>query len=908
MAGPNKTVDQNILPVQALFNLDNTFNTFIGQGQPFYASVNPVQSGLTITNSTINSSVIGGSVPAAATFTSMATTTGTVANTPASPTDIVNKSYVDMVAQGYQIKAEAQCATTVNITLSGLQTIDGYTTLAGDRVLVKNQSNQANNGVYVAASGAWSRSTDCATYASLVSAFIFIQNGSTQQNTGWACTIPTSGTLGTTPITWSQLASSVGYFAGTGLTLSSYTFSITNTGVSAGSYGSASSVGTFTVNAQGQLTSAGSTSISIAPSQINAAIPNSSLANSSITFNGVSVSLGGSGTITAQTTNALTIGTGLSGSSFNGSSAVTIANTGVLSFSAGTTGFTPSTATTGSVTLGGTLNVTNGGTGATTLTGYVYGNGTGAFTASTTIPTSVLTGNFVSTFSGGTTGLTPSSATAGAITLSGTLAVANGGTGVTSSSGANSVVLRDSNGNVTTNCLFEGYTTQAASGTTIVLTAASVQNWAITGSGGQTIQLPNATTLPAGATFTFNNNQSSGTIVVQNNSATTVVTIQSGAYATVVLLSNSIAAGTWDYHNAIPSNASWSTNTLSWAGSYTNGTWNGNAVGLLYGGTNAALTAVAGGVVYSGASALAISAAGTTGQVLTSNGSSAPTWSTPTAYATVTDDTTTNATRYPLFAATTSGNLTTEYTSSTKYQFNPSTGTLTATVFSGSGASLTSIPNSALNNSSITVGSTAISLGGTATTIAGLTSVTSTTFVGALTGNASTATTATTATNANNVTITDNTSSSSTWYPVLSAASTGNNPATTSSTKLSFVPSTGTLTATQFSGLLIGSAPVTVAASTYSVAATDVWVINNYAGTLTLTLPTASSYSGRVLNIINYQAYTVVSASSNVVPIAGGSAGTAILNAIAGDKCTLVSNGTNWVLVEYIPNNILLLN
>jgi len=908
MAGPNKTVDQNILPVQALFNLDNTFNTFIGQGQPFYASVNPVQSGLTITNSTINSSVIGGSVPAAATFTSMATTTGTVANTPASPTDIVNKSYVDMVAQGYQIKAEAQCATTVNITLSGLQTIDGYTTLAGDRVLVKNQSNQANNGVYVAASGAWSRSTDCATYASLVSAFIFIQNGSTQQNTGWACTIPTSGTLGTTPITWSQLASSVGYFAGTGLTLSSYTFSITNTGVSAGSYGSASSVGTFTVNAQGQLTSAGSTSISIAPSQINAAIPNSSLANSSITFNGVSVSLGGSGTITAQTTNALTIGTGLSGSSFNGSSAVTIANTGVLSFSAGTTGFTPSTATTGSVTLGGTLNVTNGGTGATTLTGYVYGNGTGAFTASTTIPTSALTGNFVSTFSGGTTGLTPSSATAGAITLSGTLAVANGGTGVTSSSGANSVVLRDSNGNVTTNCLFEGYTTQAASGTTIVLTAASVQNWAITGSGGQTIQLPNATTLPAGATFTFNNNQSSGTIVVQNNSATTVVTIQSGAYATVVLLSNSIAAGTWDYHNAIPSNASWSTNTLSWAGSYTNGTWNGNAVGLLYGGTNAALTAVAGGVVYSGASALAISAAGTTGQVLTSNGSSAPTWSTPTAYATVTDDTTTNATRYPLFAATTSGNLTTEYTSSTKYQFNPSTGTLTATVFSGSGASLTSIPNSALNNSSITVGSTAISLGGTATTIAGLTSVTSTTFVGALTGNASTATTATTATNANNVTITDNTSSSSTWYPVLSAASTGNNPATTSSTKLSFVPSTGTLTATQFSGLLIGSAPVTVAASTYSVAATDVWVINNYAGTLTLTLPTASSYSGRVLNIINYQAYTVVSASSNVVPIAGGSAGTAILNAIAGDKCTLVSNGTNWVLVEYIPNNILLLN
>ena len=104
------------------------------------------------------------------------------------------------------------------------------------------------------------------------------------------------------------------------------------------------------------------------------------------------------------------------------------------------------------------------------------------------------------------------------------------------------------------------------------------------------------------------------------------------------------------------------------------------------------------------------------------------------------------------------------------------------------------------------------------------------------------------------------------------------------------------------------SAPVTVAASTYSVAATDIWIINNYAGTLTLTLPTASSYSGRQLNIQNYTAYTVVSASSNVVPIAGGSAATAILNAIAGDRCTLVSNGTNWVVTDYTPNNILLLN
>ena len=169
------------------------------------------------------------------------------------------------------------------------------------------------------------------------------------------------------------------------------------------------------------------------------------------------------------------------------------------------------------------------------------------------------------------------------------------GTGVATALGnatnaASGIVVKDSNGNITTNCLFEGFTSQAASGTTVVLTAASVQNWVITGSGGQTIQLPDATTLPNGALFTFNNNQSSGTIIVKNNSGTTICTTQSGAFIQVTLLSNSIAAGTWDYHNVAPSNASWSTNTLSWAGSYTNGTWNGSAIGTLYGGTGLTTT------------------------------------------------------------------------------------------------------------------------------------------------------------------------------------------------------------------------------------------------------------------------------------------------------------------------------
>ena len=103
------------------------------------------------------------------------------------------------------------------------------------------------------------------------------------------------------------------------------------------------------------------------------------------------------------------------------------------------------------------------------------------------------------------------------------------------------------------------------------------------------------------------------------------------------------------------------------------------------------------------------------------------------------------------------------------------------------------------------------------------------------------------------------------------------------------------------------SAPVTKTAD-FTVAATDLWLINNKSGsTCTTTLPTASSYSGRVLHFQNYQTQTLVSASSNVVPLTGGSAGTSILLASSGDSATLVSDGTNWLMTQYIPNNALLL-
>jgi hypothetical protein len=271
--------------------------------------------------------------------------------------------------------------------------------------------------------------------------------------------------------------------------------------------------------------------------------------------------------------------------------------------------------------LTGTIPISNGGTGASTandgfnaLAPTQTGN-SGKYLTTDGTNTSWAVNPLGTVTSVGLSAPSIFTVTGSPVTTSGTLSltysgtalpVANGGTGVTSSSGANSVVLRDANGNITTNCLFEGFTSQAASGTTIVLTASSVQNFEITGSGGQIIRLPNATTLPNGATFTFNNNQSSGTITVQNNSSTTIATINSGGYVVVNLLNNSIAAGSWDRHDLTPANVSWSTNTFDYPGSITSATWNGNTVSVNRGGTGA--TTLTGYVKGSGTSALTASA------------------------------------------------------------------------------------------------------------------------------------------------------------------------------------------------------------------------------------------------------------------------------------------------------------
>ena len=732
----------------------------------------------------------------------------------------------DTVAQGLGPKAACSAGTTANITLSGLQTIDGYSVTAGQRVLVKNQTNSAENGIYVASASAWTRATDMDVWAEVPGAYTVLLNGTSNADTGWVCTASASGTIGVTAMPWVQFSGSATYFAGTGLTLSSNTFSITNTGVTAASVGSASKTLTATVNAQGQLTALADTNIAISASQTTSGTFSSSLLSGSYT------GITGVGTLTAGTWNAFTIG------------------------------------------------VAYGGTGATTLTGYVKGSGTSAFTASTTVPTTDLSGTITnaqlanSTISGVSLGSNLFSLTIGS-GLTGTSY--NGSSAVTITNSSPMVYPAAGIPNSTGTAWGTSYST-TGSGTVVALaTGATLNNPTV--SNYQAFTPTTAPTYAEGLVWydsanyalTYYNNTTNNAVhlgqeiqqqcrnstgstitkgqVVYISGATgqigNIILAQANAYSTSQVIgvanqdianntngwivtqgtvtglnTNGFTAGSPIYLSATTAGALTQTepSTPNYAvhmgvclyANPSNGKIYINPmnqsidtgyiigqIAIAQGGTNGTATPTAGGIAYGSGTAYAFTSAGTSGQVLTSAGSGTPIWSTPTAYATVTDDTTTNATRYPLFASATSGNLTTEYVASTKYQFNPSTGVLTATQFSGSGAGLTSIPNSALTNSSITVGSTAISLGGSATTIAGLSSVTSTTFVGALSGNATSATTATTATNATNTAITDDTTTNASVYPTWVTSTTGNLPQKTSSTKMSFNPSTGALTVSQ---------------------------------------------------------------------------------------------------------------
>jgi len=427
------------------------------------------------------------------TINAVTLTTGTITTTPFNSNDITNKAYVDAAVSNVNYHAACNYATTADLGAvtynngsSGVGAtitktapfatlaIDGANPSATQRILVKNESNGAYNGIYTVTSvgsgaAGWvlTRATDydqTGTGAGEIAPgdTTFVISGTQNAGTQWVQTTDLPITIGTTAIVFAQIAGPGAYTAGTGLTLTGTQFSITNTAVTAGAYGSASSVGTFTVNAQGQLTAASSASIAIAASQVTSGqLAVAQGGTGAATLTGY-VYGNGTSAMTASTTIPNTAITGLGTMSTQNANAVAITGGSINSTAIG--GTTPSSGAfttlgaTGNATLAtitsGTWNGTAiavgyGGTGQTaalTQYGVIYGASTTAMAVTAAGTTGqVLVGNtggapswatvsstLVSSINFGTTGLTPATATTGAVTVAGTLAVANGGTGLTS--------------------------------------------------------------------------------------------------------------------------------------------------------------------------------------------------------------------------------------------------------------------------------------------------------------------------------------------------------------------------------------------------------------------------------------------------------------------------------------------
>ena len=453
-------------------------------------------------------------------ITSIALTSGTIQNAPTSGTDIVNKAYADSIASGINFHQSVRLATvaalpaytynngtggvgaTITANANGALSIDGVAVVAGNRVLIKDEvgAAQANHGVYVVTqtgSGAapfiLTRATDFDTAGPGVDQidagdFFLVTAGATLANTSWVQQTPLPVTVGTTPIIFSQFGAPVLYTAGTGLSLAGTVFSITNTGVSASTYGSASSVPVIAVNAQGQITSASSTSISIGASQI--------------TSGAVAVGAGGTG-LTATPTNGqlligngtgyslstLTAGTGVSVT--NGSGSVTVTNTApdqIVSLTgAGTTsisGTYPNFTITSNDQFTGTVTSV-GGTGTVnglTLTGTVTNSGS-------------------LTLGGTLTGVDLATA------VTGTLPTANGGTGQTTYANGELLIGNTTGGTLTKSTLTAGSGISITNGSGSITIAA-------TGGGTGTVTSVDVSGGTTGLSFSGGPITSSGTITM----------------------------------------------------------------------------------------------------------------------------------------------------------------------------------------------------------------------------------------------------------------------------------------------------------------------------------------------------------------------------------------------------------
>lgn len=330
---------------------------------------------------------------------------------PTQSTDLATKAYVDGLANGLDVKASVRAATTANITLSNTQTVDGVALSVGDRVLVKDQSTGSQNGIYVVASGSWTRATDFDnTPGTEVSpgTFFFVEEGTAQADNGYVVSNDTAITIGTTAIVFSQFSGAGQITAGAGLTKSGNTLDVVGTAsritvnsdsvdIAATYVGQTSitTLGTIATGTwQGTLIGAtyGGTGVNNGASTITLGGSLSTIgafttaltatANTSVTLptSGTLATLAGSETFTNKTLTTPTInGAALSGTfsgahtksgiaTFSSATASSSTSTGAVVISAGGLGVS------GAIFVG--TNITGAGAATSTLDGFQIDGGT----------------------------------------------------------------------------------------------------------------------------------------------------------------------------------------------------------------------------------------------------------------------------------------------------------------------------------------------------------------------------------------------------------------------------------------------------------------------------------------------------------------------------------------------------
>jgi hypothetical protein len=277
---------------------------------------------------------------------------------PVSAQDAATKAYVDAARMGLDVKQSVRAATTASITLSGTQTIDGVSVVAGDRILVKNQSTASQNGIYTVAAGSWSRASDADADSEVTAGlFTFVSEGTDNADSGWVLTTNDTITLGTTSLAFAQFSGAGQITAGAGLTKNGNTIDAVGTAgrivvnadnidldtvsqtdgsgsagtsfvqsVTRDSYGRVTGVTTASVQDATTSTKgiasfdSGDFSVSSGSVTIKTSgVDNSQLVNSSVTIGSTSVSLGG-------TTTAVSGLTSVSSTSFVGDLSGTATN------------------------------------------------------------------------------------------------------------------------------------------------------------------------------------------------------------------------------------------------------------------------------------------------------------------------------------------------------------------------------------------------------------------------------------------------------------------------------------------------------------------------------------------------------------------------------------------------------